>query len=381
MNPDTLHSLVDGLIARDREYRPLELLVAARRLERADLDRFEQGRLRQLEDLLYGDPTRSIELLDHAARWARELGLEPQIRDRESGQGACFRDARADRQARTSWRRREGESQGDLFMDNRLSVARAQLVRQLEAGDRAGAEAALADLSRADPASELQVDGEHLVGAMAWLDELPEDHAALLTAIDEDLGVRARRVLGPGQARRFLARFWRALAETRRGLDFDPAQPALSPALLLIRCEDWAGALAALDQEPTRVEHPPLLVAELRAALQTGERERGLTALCQLCWRHGQAAEAWLDVCDDDELARRVEQFWDLEPALDIELFPAWLLTRGYPMPVVQNPPEIGAAEAMDFVRALRRKPDDLAAREWLQAQQPELLELWIGMS
>ncbi len=378
MTRERLHTVIDQLLARDSEYRPLALLLAVHRLDRATLASHDGGELVVLEDGLQGDPERIIALLEAAAQRARQLGLSSESEARPPGQGRYFRAPAADRLMYIRWRRAEASPQSDLFFDNRFAVARARLVRHLQAAERAEAEAALAELSRADPGNDIQADAEHLVGALAWLDAPPDDDSALLERVEHDLAARARRLLGERDSQRYLARFWTGLAERREGMRHDPEQPLLSPALLRARAGDWTGVLDAIDQEQAPWRHHRLLIVELRAALRTAQRERALAALCRLCWQHPQAAEAWLELGEDDELARRVEQFWDLEPALPVGLFPAWLLARGYPLPLVEPVPEIDQARALACIRTLRRRPDDLSARQWLQDYQPALLRQWL---
>jgi len=379
MTPAIIHDLLDELLARDREYRPIELLLLLRRLDRKGLARYQADPKAVLEDELYGDPRTIIEQLNWAAARARTLGLEPATRPRSDREGALFRRATADHQARTLWRRVEEEAQGDLFLDNRLSMARRRLIRSLDEGDRKGAESALADLSHADPGNDLQADAEHLVGALAWLESSELDVERCLDALDHDLSGRARRLLGPEAADRWLARFFRHLASIQAEAGARVSRVELHPAALFARAGDWEAALSALDELAGDECSAPLLVAEIRAGLALGQRERALAALARLCWLDGPAAEAWLELGEDDELSRRVELFWDLESPLEIALFPAWLLVRGYPVPTIEGEARHEAARALECIRALRTAPGDLEARQWLQDQSPALMSHWMG--
>ncbi len=379
MNKQRIQAWVDRLLARDQSYRPIELLKLSRRLDNSGLAGFQSGEIKVLEDALYGNLACVEALLESAADWARHLNLESEIESRSAGDAALFRKAGTDRLARTVWHRCAASPQADLFLDNRFAVARAQLVRHLLAGEHDRAEAALTEMARADAASDVQADAEHLVGALAWLDQPPSDIGKFLDTVDHELAPRAERFLGPRDGRRFLRRFWRHLAAAVDAVDFDPDQPSRHPALLAARSDDWSGVLEATAAVPELFRYADLLEAQANAAFKTDQRELALAAVCQLCWRHPGRAEAWLDQVRDQEIERRIEQFWDLDPPLDISLFPAWLLARAYPLPRVPDSPATSAAEALERVRSMRHNPSDVNQRRWFQQNHPELLQQWIA--
>ncbi len=381
MKPDRIHSAVDRLLARDQCYRPLALLKLIGRIDAVGLARWEGGEVKCLEDSLYGSPSVCLEELRAAAAWAGRLGLQARIESDSSGNQRLFRSGVDERLARTAWHRAAPAAQGDLFFDTGFAQARSALNQALLAADRERAEQALADLSQADPGNESQADGERLVEALAWLDDTPTDPDARLALLEEDIQPRARQLLGPGDGARFLRPFWRQLAAAVNPAEYDPTRPDRHPAALLARINEWPGVIQAVQAVKDHLEQPALLTRLASAALAAGDRELGLATVCQLCWRHGQAAEAWLDACQDDELVRRIEIFWDLDPPLSIHLFPAWLVSVAYALPDIpaQDLPDTPASEAWSRFRALRADPADLALREWLQREQPELFGHWLA--
>ncbi len=381
MRADRIQAAVDRLLARDQCYQPLALLKLIGRVDAADLARWESGELKCLEDVLYGNPEVCVDELRLAAGWAGKLGLQAQVEPADAAGRRVFRSATAERLARSTWRRAAPSAQGDLFFDTGFAQARSALNQALLAADRARAELALADMSRADPGNDVQADGERLIEALAWLEDAVNDPSRRLALLDEDISPRARRLLGQADGRRFMAPFWRQLAQGMDAGRFDPDQPDLHPTAVLARIEDWPGVLAAVLALPDYLDQPILLRRLADAALATGDREQGLAAVCQLCWRHGKAAEAWLDACQDDELVRRLEIFWDLDPPLPIDLFPAWLVSVAYALPDIPESacPDTPAAEAWTRFRALRADPTDLELREWFQREQPDLFGHWLA--
>lgn len=381
MNDAQLHSLLEDLLAREQALRPLSLLKAVHRLGAEDERRFLAGEIPLLEKHLYGSAERMAELLQGAQAWARQRGLQSRADDHVRA-GRVFHRGAAEQLARRVWERPPSQPQGDLFLDNGAAQARAGLVRSLLAADRDAAERSLAELARAEPGHPDQGDAEHLVGALDWLGQPPPGLAEQLKA---ELLPRAERLLGRAQADDFARAFRRALAEQPSARSFDPARPDRHRSAWLFELNDWDATVEscqqALADAPAALDSAPLLARLATARLKAGERETAWLAVCQLCWRHPEAAERWLEGTDDVEIARRIARFWDLDPLLPTELFPAWLALEGHapaPPPREQRPIS-AAAQALIHVRALRHDPESLAEREWLQAEQPALFRLWLA--
>ena len=380
MNPARIQAAVDRLVARDGYYRPEALLRLTLRLdpEGVELERGDGPGF--IEDTLYGDPERVVDMLRIAADWARRLGLQAEVENPPAAGPRWFRSPEADRLARTVWRRAVETPQADLFFDNRFAVARGNLARALVEGRRDAAEQSLGEMARAGAEPEVQADAEHLVGALAWLDGAVPEPGRALEVIDAGLEPRARRFLGRRDAQTYLAQFWRWLATSVDAAAFEPELADAHPSRLHERLDDPEAVMAAVRQVPDYQHYPILLERLANAGLAGGDREAGLAAMCQLCWFHGGRAEQWLDQCRDPELARRIDIFWDLDVPLEVELFPAWLVAMGYPLPESSEEGQCdhSSAEAVARCRQLRRQPDDRSARTWLQTQQPELFRLWL---
>ena len=374
-----VRALVDRLVARDGGYRPLELLKLVRRLDNRDEQRWLRGEIGFLEDRMYGDPSRIAALLRQAAEWARRLELADDTDAAISGRaGRIFRNGVDDHLARTAWTRRQVSQQADLFFDNSQATARHQLQRALLSGQRARAEQHLAEMARNQPDSEILADAEHLVGALGWLQGTPEDIDAVLQTLDEDLAPRAHRLLGGEEAGRYLARFWTHLAAQIDPTHYDPAGSRSHPSALHERAGDWSAAIAAVQAVPGYECHADLLARLARSGLAGNRRDVGWQALALLCWHHPEAAESFLETTRDDDIQRRIEQFWDLEPPLPVELFPAWLATLAFALPRLPDDDSRGC-RALAGVLSARARPDDPAAREWLARHEPELMRRWLA--
>jgi hypothetical protein len=377
MKRDRVRALVDRLVSRDGAYRPLELLKLTGRLESRDEQRWVRGEVAFLEERFYGHPGRVAEMLRTAAEWARRLELADEVDTVIPAQAArIFRNAVDDRLARTAWQRRQVSQQADLFFDNGHANARHQLQRALLDGDRARSEQHLAELARSQPHSEILADAEHLVGALAWLEAAPQDIVTLARSVESALAPRARRLLGGEDAERYLARFWVHLAGHSDPTCYDPARHSAHPAALLERAGRLSEAIAAVLAVSDHRQHPELLACLARSGLAGGRRDLGWQAIVRMCWHHPSEAERFFEMCRDEEVQRRIERFWDLEPPLPAELFPAWLATVSFALPELHADDSRGS-KALSSVMAARSRPGHRKAREWLAAHEPQLLHHW----
>ena len=382
MNDQDLHQLLDELLAQEQAYRPLSLLRRVHRLAAEDERRFRAGEIGLLEKHLFGAPGRAAALLTQAAAWARHRGLSAEPERVATGAPRVFANPHQEQLARTHWQRPAGNPQGDLFLDTGFAQARSGLIKSLLQADRDAAERYLSDMARAESGHVDQADAEHLVGALDWLDQPTAGLAGYLRA---ELLPRAQRLMGQTQAAEFVRRFRQVLAQHPFSQAFNPAEPDQHCSAWWFELQEWAQTVTAcqraLAEQPAAFDSPPLLSRLATAGFKGGDREQALLAVCQLCWRHPEAAERWLETTEDSEVARRIARFWDMDPLLPIALFPAWLALEGHapaPPPDDQLPPSPAAA-ALAQVRALRHDPESLAAREWLQSEQPELFRLWLA--
>lgn len=379
MKREWIRALVDRLVARDGGYRPLELCKLSRRLDGRDEQCWLRGEVGFLEDLFYGDPARVAEMLRVAAEWARRLELADEPDTAIDGRaGRVFRNSTDELIARTAWQRRQISDQADLFFDNSQATARNRLQRALVDGDPVRAEQHLAEMARMHPDGELLADAEHLVGALGWLKQQPEDPRSRVVRVEDELAARARRFLGADQADRFLAVLWRHLAGCFDPAQYDPASDATHVSTLLERAGDWSDVIDSIRAVPDYQDHPALLRRLAHAGLAVDRRDQGWQALAQLCWHHPGEAESFLERTTSKEIQRRIEQYWDLEPALPIELFPAWLATLSFALPDLARDESRGAC-ALELVLAVRSQPTERKPRERLAGQEPELMAQWLA--
>lgn len=377
MNAQYVAMLVDRLVARDGCYRPVELLKRLHRLEAADERRWLRKEIDVLSDVFYGHPECCLMLLRTAEDRARRLELE--CSDEPAAGRRVFRIAGADALFHRSWSRRTSDSQQDLFFDGGHSAARKALERALLEADVDRAEGDLAEMARAGVDEAVQADAEHLVGALARLHQPAADVDELMAEIAGDLGQRARRFLGHEGGERYLAHFWRFLAESTAASHYETRRPDRHRSAFLERLADWPAVIESVEVVADYHQHAPLLTRLVRAGLVSGERQLALAALARLCWHHPDEAEQWLESTSDADTAERVARFWDLEPPLPIEQLPAWLAAVGAPMPPPDENDSSDHAELLRRTLRLRTRPNERGHREWLQQHYPDLMRHWLG--
>ncbi|MEX0916101.1 MAG: hypothetical protein WDZ60_09420, partial [Wenzhouxiangellaceae bacterium] len=385
MNNAGLHDphQIDALLARHGVYRPIDLLVALRRLPEASLRDWKSDPALVLEDILLGDPDRWIEALKSAADWAEKLGLERQLRPATAADGQPLRASRKpwlQQLLLTEYRRPDTGPQLDLFIDNPQTVARNRLIRALRSNNVGSALEALGQFSQAGAGHDDLSAAETLVDALNWPGDGELEPATGLEFLEQQLVPAARRLLDRS-ADAWLAPYWNRLADAMDPRKFDPDQPKLHPGWPARQAGNWARAIEACMAVPDLARQPILLHRLADAGIALGDRMLAIGALAELCWHDPRAAETWLRDCRDPGIEARRDQFWDLEPELETALFPAWLalfLPTPDPMGQASSGQTAKACQTYNTARALHKKQGDPERRIALRECAPELLEHWL---
>lgn len=337
-----IRAAVDSVVTTHGAYIPVELLLTMGQLRYTDYEAWRRGGQSSLQSVLACEARQTVDLLKEAARWARALGLEPDVQAYFGWGGLArqrlvfFNDGphEADTLLATHYVR-PGElaagDQLDLFLDSGATVALQDLRAALRARDTEVAEQRLATLDANAPGHPLRPAARRLIDALASVAEpVSQKHAAAeLAAIEQDLLPAARDLLG-SQARDLMAFFWRRLAAALPEAVFVPDRPALHASYAYIRCLDWRRAIAAIETVPDYASHPRLVARLARARYHEGDHHAAIAAWCALCWLCASTAEAALD--DLPQGAARLREAWagfrdlDLDPAPETALFPARLL-------------------------------------------------------
>ncbi len=382
--PGKITQLVDRLLARHGVYRPLDLLVALRRLPETAQAEWHDHPETVLEDRLLGDPERWIELLDNAARWAERLGLGRDLKIPTATDGRPLRASRRlawQQLLLTEYRRTDDGPQLDLFLDNPQTMARHRLVKALLSGKVQAAAGALDELSRIECDHTILTAAETLVDALGWPgDQLGNPNGAL-DYLEHHLQPAARRLLDR-QADTFMRPLWRRMAGMLDAAHFDPAQPHLHPSWAARQTADWAAVIESIQAVAEYHSSPPLLSQLIEAGMMLGERALALGALAELCWQDSPSAERVLQTLTDPPVEALRDRFWDLEPPHEIAWFPTWLalhLNAPEPLHPIRNPKDDPPRLAYRTARALKQNPGNPEHRQALHRQCPILLAHWLA--
>jgi hypothetical protein len=217
------------------------------------------------------------------------------------------------------------ERQLDIFDDSRDLALRNDIAQALLRGDLRAAKDSAATLRAEfgdDPAlAPAAVLVEHLRGQAAAAPNALPDVAAVLERrqrIAIVLSQAASGLMGPVDARAWLARQWRALARAAQPLPWQPDQPEAHAASLYLQAGDWADAAEAVRGIASwrRIPQPLLWMVEARWHLQGADAAWPL--LAEALWLAPGRARALLARLPDKPLARLVRRFEDeFEPGDD----------------------------------------------------------------
>lgn len=374
---------IDALLARHGVYRPVDLLTVLHRLPEAALREWRSDPTRVLEDELLGDPDRWIETLKSAAIWAVKLGLIRHLELPTNSEGQGLRASRKpwlQQLLLTEYRRPDTGPQLDLFIDNPLIVARNHLIRAVLANKDQAAVEALDQFSQAGAGHDELSAAETLVDALHWSCDAGLQPTDGLEFLEQQLVPAARRLLDRS-ADAWLAPYWLRLADAMDPQQFDPDQAKLHPGWLARQAGDWARSIEACTSAAGFTHQPILLQWLADAAIALGDRMLAISALAELCWQDSRVAETWLRDCRELAIEHQRDRFWDLEPELDIELFPAWLalfLATPDPLDPDDSGPCATARKTYGIARTLHAKPADPQRRIRLRDHAPDLLEHWL---
>ena len=374
-------SCIDQLLLDQGELTPLDFLLAQGHLQYGDYEAWRQGATTPLAQHLFGDTAQIVRSLRDLADYARSLGLAPEpvcYTPWGGGQPLTFsRDETLDRLFHQVYRKPADQPQLDLFMDSAGTSLANGIMLALTRRDVTEAGTLLGTLYRADPGHPHLGALERLVEA-AHASETPAgDPRETLRELQEEILPLAEALLGR-ESRHFLVPLWRRLGAALKTHPFDPARPALHASYTASRALDWQAVLDSVEAEPDRRDQPILLRRHARACEHLRRAADALMDQFELCWRFpAQAIPAPADT--GAEMTRAWQMFHNLEPELEVPVFPAWLLIL---RPALANwlpQPETKAPRDYRLVFALQRTGGDaVSLRAQVKALNPALFRHFI---
>lgn len=378
--------LVDRLLLEQGRLDPLELLLSSGLLAYEDYEAWRLGRRSGIQGALTAAPADGVELLGQAGRYCSGQGLVATPAEHR-GWGAldqvlCVGDDAALVQA-CAWvyAPPPDRPQLDLFQDTSALLLEDEIRRAL-AGRRT-------DRAREQVARLMQQDPRHrqLRGFLRLIHVSDaSDTAAPRERLQELLSIEplARELLGHW-GRDFFAPLWSALAETLTGRSFEPGAPMLHAGYAWARAGRWAAARGAIEAEPDWRGEVSLLLSHAEACWRMGDREAARLDWRWLCWEHPLEAERAISSprLPDRSLAELWNRFSDLDPPLDTEDFPAWLLLQepgtGVAPTGTNSLPADERGAAYRLLSRLVAGDDDIELRRELSETHPQLLRLFLA--
>ncbi|MCU7904398.1 MAG: hypothetical protein KZQ76_00850 [Candidatus Thiodiazotropha sp. (ex Epidulcina cf. delphinae)] len=324
-----IREVVDRLLFEQGVYLPLELLLVEGRLLYADYEAWREGQCDYLEDLLFGDPEQSHEMMQQAEAYARALGLTPEPQRYLSwgagqGKGLRFSPMSGPHNCfQTGYRKGDDAPQMDLLMESPGVILANGITQALLQRDEAEAGRLLERLIEVDPGHHQLGGFEHLVASVnrgAPVDDI----AGELHYLQQELRPLAEEILG-ASARHFLAPQWQRLSQALAQVAFDPRKPELHGSYTLLQAEDWRQVKASVEAASRWREQPLLLRRYACACGRLHLDMQALTGWFLLCWRFPEQATP-IGSEAEPEWQRSWRRFLELDPELPDSDFPAWLL-------------------------------------------------------
>lgn len=220
----------------------------------------------------------------------------------------------------------------DLFLDSRAVVLANEAVRAILERDGARALQCASELRAEAPDYPTLRSLETLGRALVEWRRPAGDIASILSAVasmEDVVAPAARDALG-ARTQEVLAPFFRELAETSRGLAYEPCHGKAHRAWLSMRCRDWEQAEDAVLAIPSADEIPDAL----HWLTVVRHRRHGLAAarptLFALAWRDPPRLAELIDELQDEALERDYKRFsgaceWTNTAAAELPAwFPAW---------------------------------------------------------
>lgn len=284
----------------------------------------------------------------------------------------------------------------DLFLDSQAVQLANEVVAALDMRDVQRATTALGRLRAHAPEGSNIPALELLTHALAvWRPPMADSRAVAAAArqLEFDVAPAAARALGPA-ADRFVAAFFRELAEAARGIAYSAAQPTAHRAWLCLRCDAWAEA----EEAASSIECASTTPDALQWLACARYRQHGLAAarpaLFALAWHAPHMLAGAIAELDDELLERDWQRFsgsCDWADVGDADLpawFPAWYLLE-HPIARKEldyfNAPTTPPAEAarlLDHILDLEGRGDwrKLAsARDKLRNLNEDLFDLYMA--
>lgn len=321
---------IDRLLLEQGEYHPLEFLLQEGRLSYSDYEAWRNGEIRDLSEMLFGDPQQIRQTLEQAAVYLRRLGWESERlfykeRGRPDARPLRFSpEHRLDDCFHLAYRKPEAQSQLDLFTDTSTTYLVNGITQALKTLNASDARQSLVRLYETAPDHVHLGELERLVEALEQLDHPVLDSRAEMQRLQDETVLLAERHLNKA-CHQLLTPLWRRLTDALLNTPFDPARPGHHASYTAAEARDWAGARQAVEHATDWQRQPVLLERHARACTHLSDQAAALQSWSLLCWQFPQSGDR-LETCGDPVLRRGWQAFLDLEPELPTQDFPAWLL-------------------------------------------------------
>lgn len=393
MNCD-IEQQIDQLLMEQGEYHPLEFLLREGRLNYSDYEAWRNGEIRDLSEMLFGNPEQIMKILEQAAVYLQRRGWESEClvyKQRGGPDARCLRfsqDSRFDNCFHRAYRKPRDQSQLDLFIDTSTTYLVNGITQALKTLNATDARNTLHRLCEAAPDHSQLGELERLVEALESLDLPVSDVEAEIRCLQIETSLLAERHLNKA-CNHLLKPLWRRLSAALYAHPFDPSLPELHASYTAAQARDWQVVRQAVENEINWQHQPVLLERHANACTYLSDQTTALHSWFLLCWQF-PALAGRLEDCGDHTLDEAWRSFLDLEPELQSEDFPAWLLLRVPGLARIAYPDDGGTFTSPQSYRTLYQLQQKqlnaesmdeqaIALRTWLKQHAPQLFHHFLN--
>lgn len=322
----TLQNQVDLILFEEGCFSPLSWLLKEGYLAYSDYQQWKQGTVDYLEDHLNLSAAEVITELKHAQDYALSLKLDSysQAYTSITGQALqCCRSRAHESIFTTVFEPARNRQQLDLFFDSAAACTEFDLIQAIINQKQDDIHACLAKLKTTDP--EKHQSFIRLLTFERNLTEFKQSSGEKITLLLKTVSPLAFEILGRF-AYDFLTPLWHRLTEETAGRNFAADAPEWHASFTAFKGFQWLQVVSSIERERNWEEHPVLLYRHAEACFKLGREREGLINWFKLFIRFPETAEQMIENTSNRLLFSDWRLFHELDPELEADLFPAWMV-------------------------------------------------------
>lgn len=325
--PDSIRSQFDAILFEQGSFSAIPWLVRVGHLDYADYDEWRNGEESFLEDYLKTPLLEIIESLKSARDYAKKLKLDAFCQPYTSidQKTISFCRSNADEIILTTvYQPAENRVQMDLFFDSAPILAAQDLIKAIVDRRSSDIPVLMSRLELLAPETYLAF-ADLLAQQEQWC-HCPTPKSKIEYLLDS-ITPLAFSILGRF-AGDYLTPLWKQLSLEISGSAFDVDAPQAHLSFTAFKAFDWQQVLAAIEAENHWQKQPILLFRYAEASFKLNQEAEGLAIWFRLFLVYPESAQRFVIGTDNFLLLTAWHYFNELDPELEVNFFPAWMVLK-----------------------------------------------------